>query len=241
MKGVILAGGSGTRLYPLTFFTNKHLLPVYNRQLILYPFQTLINAGVKDILIICSKEYVLDFSRIFASGRNYKAEVYFRIQEEPTNLPDAILNANKFIDEDFICILGDSLYTNNLNLTKKKSAKIFCKYMDKDVNQYGVFKNLEIIEKPKDIDSGFAVTGCYMYPKEVMDVISENKFTNISEVNNFYLNKNELDIDYFDEYEWWDVGTIDRLYEASEYIKNRNRELILEIPSFKGGILNAIE
>lgn len=212
MKGIILAGGSATRLYPLTKYTNKHLLPIGNKQMIFYPLDTLINGGVTSILLISSPEHIGNFCRIL--GDKYRGiSLFYKVQDFPSTVPDTILLSKDFIgNEKFVCILGDSIYTESLDFNSNRT-KIFVKTVDKDLNEFALFTSERIIEKPSGLLSGKAVTGCYVLSPEVFNLILSNNFNSISDL----LNKFSLDVYELLSY-WNDAGTHKRILEINNYL-----------------------
>jgi len=234
MKGVILAGGLGTRLYPLTHVTNKHLLPVYNKPMIFYPIQTLVRAGITHILVVTSGPHVGHYLGVLKNGTELGVEhLEYAYQEKPDGgIADALSLAEDFADNDTIAvILGDN--TTDANITKdvnnfEKGAKIFLKKVE-DPSRYGVpefdTQNPETIisikEKPAQPKSNYAVTGLYLYDHNVFSYIkriqpSERGQLEITDVNNEYIEQGEMtwaEIEGF----WGDAGTFDSLLAAGEY------------------------
>lgn len=234
MKGIVLAGGEGTRLHPLTKVTSKQLLPIYNRPMILYPIETLLNAGIKDILIIISPDHAGDFLKLLGSGRDYNAKFTYEIQDKPEGLAQAFIIGSNFIGNDNVAmILGDNIFEDNfLGAVRKfkNGGQIFAKKVP-DPHRFGVVKFDEngqaqiIKEKPKEFISYYAVTGFYIYDNRVINVARTLKPSargeiEITDVNNWYLERNELKVDIL-EGEWMDTGTFDSLLRASNWVKNR--------------------
>jgi glucose-1-phosphate thymidylyltransferase len=236
MKGVVLAGGLATRLYPLTFATNKHLLPVYDRPMIYYPIQTLVTAGIKEILIIVSGPHAGHFIQVLKNGKDFGIDhLEFAYQDNPKGgIADALSLAEDFADGGPITvILGDNTTDADIGGTVrrfKKGALIFLKKVP-DPGRFGVprfddkdrAKIVEIIEKPKDPPSNYAVTGLYMYDNQVFDFIKQcnpnfagRGELEITQVNNFYLKKDLLRWEELDGY-WLDAGTFDTLFLANLY------------------------
>lgn len=243
MRGIILAGGHATRLRPLTAITSKQLLPVYNKPMIFYPLETLIGAGIRDILIIIAPEYAGHFLNLLGSGKEFGPGVRFtyEIQEQPRGLADAFRIGEKFIDaENVAMILGDNIFIDDLRSeisSFKKGARIFAKEVP-DAQRFGViefdknFKALSIEEKPKTPKSSHAVTGLYLYDARVVDVArslvpSARGELEITDVNNWYLKRGELDVRIIRQ-PWFDAGTFDSLLEASHYVANRDRKKTTE-------------
>lgn len=234
MKGVILAGGLGTRLYPLTFATNKHLLPIYDKPMIYYPIQTLVKAGVKEILVVVSGPYSGHFIHVLKNGKDFGvAHLEYAYQEKPDGgIADALSLAKDFADkESIVAILGDNTTDADiLNAVKEfqSGALIFLKEVN-DPQRFGVpqFDNknpnkiISIIEKPKKPPSDYAVTGLYIYDNKVFDYIkdcspSARGELEITEVNNHYLKDDNLHWTKLDGY-WLDAGTFDTLLQANIY------------------------
>lgn len=234
MKGIILAGGLGTRLYPLTYATNKHLLPVYNQPVIFYPIQTLVKAGVKEIMIVVSGPHSGDFIHVLKNGKEFGIDhIEYAYQEKPNGgIADALSVAEDFAGGGNITvILGDNTTDADIRSqveTFKEGALVFLKKVS-DPKRFGVprfdpnnkDKILEIVEKPKDPPSEYAVTGLYMYDKNVFDYIrickpSTRGELEITDVNNIYINKGQLGWAELDGY-WLDAGTYDTLLSANMY------------------------
>lgn len=233
MKGVILAGGLGTRLYPLTHATNKHLLPIYDKPMVYYPIQTLVKAGITEVLVVVSGPHSGQFIHVLKNGKEFGLKhLEFAYQEQPNGgIADALILAEDFAEnEPITVILGDN--TTDADISKpvasfKKGAMVFLKEVT-DPKRFGVprFDNnkiVEIIEKPKDPPSNFAVTGLYVYDTKVFDFIRKcdpnyigRGELEITQVNNFYLKENMLSWAKLDGY-WLDAGTFDTLYQANTY------------------------
>ncbi len=241
MKGVILAGGNATRLHPLTLVTNKHLLPLYNKPVIYYPIQKLVDAGIDRIMIVTSPHHVDGFVNLLGSGQNFlskktgkQIQIVYGIQNKPGGIAEGLCIATDYIDTDS-CILhlGDNIIEDDLtphveNFTS--GAKIFLKEV-KDPERFGVatvnneMKVTEIIEKPKDPKSNLAVTGVYIYDNSVFAKMKNQPFSErgereITYVNNKYLEEGTLLAETLKE-RWFDVGTFDSLLEAGNYMKSK--------------------
>ncbi len=231
MKGVILCGGTGTRLNPLTKVTNKHLLPVYNKPMIYYPLQTLIDSGIKDILIVTGGESIGDFLRLLGSGRDWGARFTYRCQDGSGGIPVALSLAKEFVGDDkcvVICgdnIIGDHISKFIMEFEKSdKGAKIILTKVD-DPERYGVVelrgnKIVSIEEKPKKPKSNLIVMGVYMFDKKAFDIIptlkpSARNETEIVDVINHYLKNDDLEYEISDAF-WIDAGTFDSLFIASK-------------------------
>ncbi|MFN2412348.1 MAG: sugar phosphate nucleotidyltransferase [Pyrinomonadaceae bacterium] len=231
MKGVILAGGLGTRLSPLTRITNKHLLPVFDRPMIYYPIQTLINAGIDDIMIVTGGNSAGDFLRLLGNGKEFGLKhLNYTYQQGEGGIADALSLVEHFSDKQPVCVvLGDNIIEGNIRRAaddyrgQGKGAKILLKKVP-DPQRFGVpeldgKKVLKIEEKPKEPKSEFAVIGIYFYDKTVFDVIktlvpSDRGELEITDVNNYYINRGEMTCDELDGW-WTDAGTFDSLLRAS--------------------------
>jgi glucose-1-phosphate thymidylyltransferase len=234
MKGIVLAGGLGTRLYPLTKVTNKHLLPVYNQPMIYYPIQTLINAGIRDIMIVTGGNSAGDFLRLLGNGKDFGLKhLNYTYQEGEGGIADALKLAEHFADGDLICvILGDNIIEGNIVKAREdfekqgKGAKILLKKVP-DPQRFGVpeldgDRIVRIEEKPKVPKSDYAVTGIYFYDSRVFEIIKTLKPSargelEITDVNNDYIERGEMT---WAELEgWWtDAGTFDSLLRASNLV-----------------------
>ena len=233
MKGIILAGGKGTRLYPITKAISKQLLPVYNKPMIYYPINTLFEIGIKDILIITKPEDQLYFKNLLINNEDFNLNFEFRIQEKPNGIAEAFIIGETFIKNDDVClILGDNLFFNSniiIDKNMNKSSKIFVKKI-KDPNRYGVLEELDhkpilIHEKPNKYISYNAVVGLYMYKNNVIEITKNLKPSKrgeleITDLNNIYIHKNDCDVIHLeDKSVWFDSGTFESLFDASEYVK----------------------
>jgi glucose-1-phosphate thymidylyltransferase len=234
MKGIILAGGLGTRMYPLTKITNKHLLPVYDKPMIYYPLQTLVNAGIEDILIVTGGNYAGDFLRLLGNGHEFGLKhINYTYQEGEGGIAAALSLAEFFADEDKICvILGDNIIEKNIRKAvetferQKEGAMIMFKEVP-DPQRFGVpvlegDTIVEIEEKPDVPQSPYAVTGIYMYDRRVFDIIKTLKPSNrgemeITDVNNAYIEKGQLTWEVLRGW-WTDAGTFDSLLRASQLV-----------------------
>lgn len=234
MKGIILAGGLGTRLYPLTKITNKHLLPVHDRPMIYYPLQTLINGGIRDILIVTGGNNAGDFLRLLGNGREFGLQhINYTYQEGEGGIAAALSLAEYFADGEKICVvLGDNLIEKNIRhaaqafARQESGAKILLKEVP-DPHRFGVpeianGKIIRIEEKPKAPKSNFAVIGIYMYDPSVFEIIkmlkpSDRGEMEITDVNNEYLRRGNLTYDVLDGW-WTDAGTFESLLKASNLV-----------------------
>ncbi len=234
MKGVILAGGTGSRLYPLTKVTNKHLLPVYDKPMIYYPMETLINAGIKDIMIVSGRGHAGHFLELLGSGVDFGVHFTYEIQEKSGGIAQALSLAEDFVEGDSVTvILGDNIFQDNIKedvATFNDGAKIFLKEVA-DAHRFGVAelkgeKVIGIEEKPKEPKSNFAVTGLYIYDSEVFNAIKTLKPSGrgeleITDVNNYYVNRGAMEYGVLEGF-WSDAGTFESLLRSSLMIqKNR--------------------
>jgi glucose-1-phosphate thymidylyltransferase len=236
MKGIILAGGSATRLRPLTKITSKQLLPVYNKPMIFYPIETLIKAGITEILIIISPEYAGHFLNLLGSGKSFGAKFTYEIQEKPKGLSEAFIIGEDFIGDDSVTmILGDNIFEDDFSeqvKNFKKGAMVFAKEVP-DADRYGVIefdeeKNvLSIVEKPEHPKSNYAMTGIYICDNKVSSFAksvepSERGEIEITETINKYLEKKELKVEII-EGMWEDAGTFDSLLRVSNMMAEKAR------------------
>ena len=246
MKGIVLAGGKGTRLYPTTNIMSKQLFPIYNKPMIYYPLSTLMLAGIKDILIISTPQDIGKFKDLLGDGKNFGITLSYAIQDRPNGIAEAFLIGEKFIGEDDVClILGDNVfYGKNLpgilkvafeSVAKNNFSKIFG-YRVKDPQRYGVieFNNnknvISLEEKPDKPKSNYAAVGLYFYKNYVIDFAKDLKPSNrgeleITDLNIKILENENLKAEVLDSIFWLDTGTHDSLVEASNFIKTvENRE-----------------
>ena len=237
MKGIILAGGRATRLRPLTKITSKQLLPVYNKPMIYYPIQTLVKAGISDVLIIVAPEYSGQFLNLLGSGNELGANLSYEVQEEPRGLPDAFIVGKNFIEKDNVAmILGDNIFDHNFaeSVTSFKSgARIFAKQVP-DPERSGVVefdqdhKVISIVEKPEHPKSNYAVVGFYIYDNRVIEYAKSLKPSarnelEIVDLHNKYLEKGELKVDII-EGMWEDAGTFDSLLRVNNLIAEKVKQ-----------------
>ena len=236
-KGILLAGGRGTRLYPLTLATSKQLLPVYDKPLIYYSLTTLMMAGLREVLIITTPAEIDQFKNLLGDGRQWGMELSFAIQDHPGGIAEAFLIGREFLaGGPSALILGDNIfYGHSLRSMLRNSsqqvhgATVFASWVD-DPERYGVIefdseaRPVRIVEKPKAPTSNYAVTGLYFYDERVVDVVREMKPSargelEITDVNQWYLERGELHAVTFGRgYAWLDAGTHDSLLEASQFI-----------------------
>tara|TARA_B100001989_G_C24549207_1_gene473101 strand:+ start:3048 stop:3764 length:717 start_codon:yes stop_codon:yes gene_type:complete len=233
MKGIILAGGRGTRLYPITKSISKQLLPVYNKPMIYYPIDTLRKMGIDEILIITTPEDQIYFKKLLKDGSEFNVNITYEIQFKPNGIAEAFIIAEEFIEKENVClVLGDNLFFDSnllLDIKLKKSSKIFVKKVE-NPNSYGVLeeknnKPLIIHEKPKSFISNNAVVGVYMYNFSVVNqaknlIPSKRNEIEITDLNNIYLKNNDCEVIYLeDDSHWFDSGTFDSLLDASNFVK----------------------
>jgi glucose-1-phosphate thymidylyltransferase len=235
MKGIILSGGTATRLFPLTATTSKQLLPVYDRQMVFYPLNTLIKAGIKDILVIVAPDHSGQYLNLLGSiFKNYGIHLYFEVQKLPKGLPEAFILGESFIDNDNVAlVLGDNIFEDDFSQAIKNfksGGHIFATKVP-DPERSGVVKFdeegkvIQIVEKPKEWISDYAITGLYLYDKRVVDAAKNLKPSvrgevEITDLHKFYLNLGELTVTNF-EGKWMDAGTIDSLLEAGNIVKEK--------------------
>ncbi len=251
MKGIILAGGAGTRLYPITKVICKQLLPIYDKPMIYYPLSVLMLAQIRDILIISTREDVPRFSTLLGDGSRYGIKISYKVQEAPRGIAEAFIIGEDFIEDDSVClILGDNIfYGHKFSLIlqdarkiveKEKGAVVFGYYVN-DPHRYGIVEFdkkgnvLSVIEKPEQPRSNYAVTGLYFYDNNVVDIAKTIKPSwrnelEITDVNNLYLKNGSLRVKLLSRgFAWLDTGTHNSLIDAGNFIETIEKRQGLKI------------
>lgn len=241
MKGIILAGGSGTRLYPLTMITSKQLLPIYDKPMVYYPLSTLMLAGIKDILIISTPQDLPNFEKLLGDGSNYGINLSYKVQPSPDGLAQAFILGEEFIGDDSCAmVLGDNIFYGSGfskilkeavdNAEKRKRASVFGYYVE-DPERFGIVefdstgKVVSVEEKPEQPKSNYAITGLYFYDNRVIEIAKQMKPSDrgeleITDLNRVFLENNELDVQLLGRgFAWLDTGTMDSLVDAADFVR----------------------
>lgn len=237
-KGIVLAGGSGSRLFPITNGVSKQLLPIYNKPMIYYPISVLMLAGIRDILLISTPNDIQNYQRLFRDGSEFGLHIEYVVQEKPDGLAQAFILGEKFIGQSNVSmVLGDNIFYGEnfseilIKCNSKESGSTIFGYEVSDPSRFGVIdlngsKNvLSIEEKPIKPKSNLAVTGLYFYDNDVIDIAKSIKPSKrgeleITDINNEYLKRGSLEVEILDKsYKWLDTGTFDSLMEASSFVK----------------------
>jgi len=238
MKGIVLAGGSGTRLHPATLAINKQLLPIYDKPMIYYPISVLMLAGIREILIISSPEYIDNYQRLFGTGEQFGLRISYKVQPRPEGLAQAFVLGADFVGTDPVClVLGDNIFFGAglraaLQRARERGAgaTVFGYHVE-DPERYGVVtldaegRPVAIVEKPQQPDSPWAVTGLYFYDNSVIDIAANLKPSprgelEITDINRIYLERGALHVERLSRgYAWFDTGTHDSLLEAAEFVQ----------------------
>lgn len=268
MKGIILAGGAGTRLYPLTMVTSKQLLPVYDKPMIYYPLSTLMLAGIKDILIISTPKDTPRFENLLGDGKKFGVSLSYCVQPSPDGLAQAFILGKDFIGDDACAmVLGDNIFYGNgfssvlkkaLEKAEKDSKATIFGYHVTDPERFGIVEFdkeghvISVEEKPKKPKSNYCITGLYFYPSGVSNMASLVKPSTrgeleITTLNDMYLKQGRLDVELLGRgYAWLDTGTMDSLIEAGQYVQlvSKRQNIVISAPeeiAFKNGWINKEE
>ena len=268
MKGIILAGGSGTRLYPITKGVSKQLLAIYDKPMVYYPLSILMLSGIKDILIISTPEDTPQYKNLFGDGSQLGLDLAYKVQPSPDGLAQAFILGENFIDNDDVClILGDNIFygaelpkrlKNAVRIVESKKKAVVFGYSVIDPERYGVVefdkngKAISIEEKPENPKSKYAVSGLYFYPNDVIEKAKNQRLSprgelEITDVNRDYLNQERLTVECMGRgYAWLDTGTHDSLLEASQFVQTLEKRQGIKIScieeiAFRMGYINQIQ
>ena len=265
MKGIILAGGAGTRLHPATLAINKQLLPVYDKPMIYYPLSTLLLGGIKDILLISSPEFIENYRHLLGDGSQWGITLTYAVQPKPEGLAQAFIIGRDFVGKDAVTlVLGDNIFYGaglgeklEKAMKRKDGASVFA-YQVEDPKRYGVVffdtkgQAQSIVEKPKNPQSDWAVTGLYVYDNSVLDIAAHVKPSSrgeleITTVNEAYLNQGRLHVERLGRgFAWLDTGTHDSLLEASEFVRTVQKRQGIQIAcleeiAFEKGLISVAQ
>tara|TARA_B100000029_G_scaffold454034_1_gene480245 strand:- start:3286 stop:4170 length:885 start_codon:yes stop_codon:yes gene_type:complete len=251
MKGIILAGGSGTRLHPVTKVSSKQLLPIYDKPMVYYPLSTLMLAGIRNILIISTPEDILKYENLLGDGTSIGLQISYKVQPSPDGLAQAFLLGEKFIGNDNVSlILGDNVFygrglpkqlKDSVQKVKNNNNAVVFGYYVNDPGRYGVVdfdkhgRAISIEEKPLNPKSNYAVSGLYFYPNDVIEIAKNQKPSNrgeleITDVNKIYLSNNRLNVEKMGRgFAWLDTGTQDSLLEASQFVQTLEKRQGMKI------------
>jgi len=268
MKGIILAGGSGSRLYPITKVASKQLLPIYDKPMIYYPLSTLMLAGIDNILIISTPEDTLKYEKLLGDGSSIGLQLSYKVQPSPDGLAHAFLLGESFIERDDVClILGDNVFYGSglpkllkasVQEVKNNQNAVVYGYSVNDPERYGVIdfdnngKAISIEEKPSNPSSNYAVSGLYFYPNDVVEIAKNQKPSargelEITDVNKTYLSNKRLKVEQMGRgFTWLDTGTQDSLLEASQFVQTLEKRQGMKIScleeiAFRMGYINKTE
>lgn len=242
VKGIILAGGNGSRLYPVTNGISKHLLPIHDKPMIYHPLSVLMLSGIRDILIITKQDDLESYQRLLGTGEKFGISISYANQEKPEGLAQAFIIGEDFIGNDSVClVLGDNIFYGNglrprlVNVSQKKSGATVFGYQVKAPERFGVInfdedmRAVSIEEKPKNPKSNYALTGLYFYDNQVIDIAKQVRPSprgelEISCINQFYLENNSLDVEILGRgFTWFDAGTIESLLEATHLVETMEK------------------
>ena len=251
MKGIILAGGSGTRLYPVTKVASKQLLPIFDKPMVYYPLSTLMLAGIKDILIISTPEDTSKYESLLGDGKQLGISFSYKVQASPDGLAQAFLIGESFVGDENVClILGDNVFyganlrrklEDTVSNVKSSNDAIIFGYFVNDPERYGVVEfdkhgdAISIEEKPSEPKSNYAASGLYFYPNDVISIVKQQKPSprgelEITDVNKSYLHQNRLKVEQMGRgYAWLDTGTHDSLLEASQFVQTLEKRQGMKI------------